>query len=222
MLLASLQPMPATTQATVKPRRAQDKSSGTAAAGPPSGQFGSRLRHARLTKGMSLKKVAELAGCTESFLSKVENEKVNPSLMMLHRIVAILEINTAALFSQRDVAAGPITVRRAGERALIKVDPLRRGPGIELERLVANPEAALLQANIHRVAPKGSTQGSIKHEGEELGYVLTGELELTVDGVTQRVGPGDSFFFHSNLPHGYRNPGTKEALVVWVNTPPTF
>jgi quercetin dioxygenase-like cupin family protein/DNA-binding XRE family transcriptional regulator len=192
------------------------------AAAAPTSQFGSRLRHARLTKGMSLKQVSELAGCTESFLSKVENEKVNPSLTMLHRIVAVLELNTAALFSQRDVNAGPVAVMRAGERPLIKVDPLRRGPGIQLERLVANPEAALLQANIHRVAAKGSTEGWIQHDGEELGYVISGELELTVDGVTQRVSAGDSFFFHSNLPHGYRNPGTQEAVVVWVNTPPTF
>lgn len=171
---------------------------------------------------MSLKQVAALAGCTESFLSKVENEKVNPSLRMLHRIVAILEINMAALFSQRDANAGPITIMRAGDRPLIEVDHLRRGPGIKLERLVANPEAALLQANIHRVAPKGSTDGWIQHEGEELGYVISGELELTVDGDTQKVGEGDSFFFHSNLPHGYRNPGDHEAVVVWVNTPPTF
>lgn len=171
---------------------------------------------------MSLKSVSELAGCTESFLSKVENEKANPSLAMLHRIVAVLEINTAALFSQRDINAGPICLMREGQRPLIKVDPLRRGTGIQLERLVANPEAALLQANIHRVAPKGSTMGSIRHDGEEIGYVISGELELTVDGVTQRVRPGDSFFFYSSLPHGYRNPGATEAVVVWVNTPPTF
>lgn len=184
--------------------------------------FGSRLRHARLTKGMSLKEVSRLAGCTESFLSKVENEKANPSLTMLHRIVAVLEINTAALFAQADINAGPIMVRRMGERPLIQVDPIRRGPGIQLERLVANPEAALLQANIHRVAAKGSTEGWIQHHGEELGYVVSGELELTVDGVTERVCAGDSFFFRSDLPHGYRNPGNAEAVVVWVNTPPTF
>lgn len=186
------------------------------------GQFGSRLRHARLTKRMSLKQVAELAGCTESFLSKVENEKVNPSLTMLHSIVAVLDINIAALFSRRDVDAGPITVMHPGERPLIEMDPLRRGRGIKLERLVAYPEAALLQANIHRVAAKGSTEGLIRHEGEELGYVVSGELEITVDGFTRKVAAGDSFFFHSNLPHGYRNPGTRETVVVWVNTPPTF
>jgi transcriptional regulator with XRE-family HTH domain len=187
-----------------------------------SSQFGGRLRHARLMKGMSLKKVAELAGCTESFLSKVENEKVNPSLTMLHRIVAVLDVNMAALFAQGDVKAGPVTVMRAGERPLMNMDRVRRGPGIQLERLVAYPEACLLQANIHRVAPKGSTEGWIEHRGEELGYVVSGRLELTVDGVSQTVSEGDSFFFQSNLSHGYRNPGSVEAVVVWVNTPPTF
>jgi quercetin dioxygenase-like cupin family protein/DNA-binding XRE family transcriptional regulator len=171
---------------------------------------------------MSLKQVSQLAGCTESFLSKVENEKVNPSLTMLHRIVEVLEANTASLFARRAADAGPVTVMRAGERPLIKVDSLRQGARIELERLVANPEAVLLQANIHRVAPRGASDGAIRHEGEALGYMISGELELTVDGITRRVATGDSFFFHSNLPHGYRNPGAQEAVFVWVNTPPTF
>ena len=55
-------------------------------------EIGTRLKHARLTKGMNLLQLAEKVGCTESFLSKVEHDKVRPSLMMLHKIVAALEM----------------------------------------------------------------------------------------------------------------------------------
>jgi transcriptional regulator with XRE-family HTH domain len=188
----------------------------------PQAQFGTRLKHARLTKEMSLRQVSEKVGCSESFLSKVENGKVNPSLTMLHRIVAVLEINAAALFTDEEPPQGPVLIMKDGSRAKIRVDPRRHGPGITLERLVVNPRAALLQANIHHVAPKGTTDGFIQHEGEELGYILRGELELIVDGVTYHVREGDSFFFRSNLEHGYRNPGDVETAIVWVNTPPTF
>jgi uncharacterized cupin superfamily protein len=36
------------------------------------------------------------------------------------------------------------------------------------------------------------------------------------------LGPGDSFAFPSHLAHAYRNPGSKVARVLWINTPPTF
>src|ERR1700744_5139966 len=89
----------------------------------PQTQLGSRLKHARLTKGMSLRQVADEVGCTESFLSKVENSRVNPSLKMMHRIVAVLEINAAALFTDEEPSQGPVVIMRNGSRAKIRVDP---------------------------------------------------------------------------------------------------
>jgi quercetin dioxygenase-like cupin family protein len=53
-------------------------------------------------------------------------------------------------------------------------------------------------------------------------YLLEGLLELSVDGRDHLIQLGDSFHFNSELPHGYRNPGTVVAKVLWVNTPPTF
>jgi len=56
------------------------------------------------------------------------------------------------------------------------------------------------------------------HAGEEVGYVVAGYLELTVDGRAYLLGAGGSFFFNSSLPHSYRNIGTSEARVVWMNS----
>jgi quercetin dioxygenase-like cupin family protein len=72
------------------------------------------------------------------------------------------------------------------------------------------------------VEPGGGSEGAIEHQGEDVGYVLEGEFELIVAGKTYKLQQGDSFFFRSNLPHGYRNPGRKQTRVVWVNTPSTF
>ena len=58
--------------------------------------------------------------------------------------------------------------------------------------------------------------------GEEMGYVLEGMIDLTVGDQVCRLFEGDSFFFPSEEPHGYANPGDTVAKVLWVNTPPTF
>jgi transcriptional regulator with XRE-family HTH domain len=185
-------------------------------------RLGVRLRHARLTKGLSLRQLAEEVGCSESFLSKLENDHVRPSLVMLHKLVSALESNMGALFSDTLHEADRVLILRPGDRPVIRLDPLRRGDGVALERLVPNARGALLQGNIHMVAPGGCSEGTIQHEGEEVGYILEGELDLEVDGVSYHLNGGDSFFFSSMLPHGYRNPGKTTARVVWINSPPTF
>ncbi len=80
----------------------------------------------------------------------------------------------------------------------------------------------ILECNIHIVAPGDGSEGAIGHAGEEVGYILEGQLELVVDGVTYSVYPGDSFTFRSELPHSYVNNGPVTARVLWANTPPTF
>jgi len=185
-------------------------------------KIGVRLKHARLTKGLTLREVADLVDCSESFVSKVENDKVQPSLAMLHRLVAALEINVTSLFAESEADAGPVSIMRDGSRPVIRMDPEWHGNGIALERVVPQPKGSLLQANIHHVAPNGGSDGLIEHKGEELGFVLEGRLELIVDNVVYLVSAGDSFFFQSSLPHGYRNKGREPARILWVNTPPSF
>ncbi|HKU96142.1 MAG TPA: cupin domain-containing protein [Vineibacter sp.] len=202
-------------------KKASAPPNGQAPASSPEIKIGSRLKHARLVQKLRLRELADQVGCSESFISKLENDKVRPSLSMLHKIVGILDINIAALFSDPPMKS-PVLVVRADNRPIIRTDPLARGPGIALERLVAAAPSGLIEANIHCVDPGGHTDGAIDHIGEEIGFVLEGKLELTVDGVVYPLSTGDCFFFHSDLKHSYRNPGKVTARVLWVCTPPTF
>lgn len=183
-------------------------------------RVGMRLKHARKVMGLRLRELADRVGCSESFLSKVENDKVNPSLQMLHRIVTELDLTIGEILSQ-DIEENQV-VMRSGERPTIRMVPSRQTEGTHLEWLVPPGDSRLLAGAIHSVNPGGGSLGTIVHEGEEMGYVLEGELELAVDGEVYRLKAGDSFFFRSDLPHGYRNPGTAPARILWVNTPSTF
>ncbi len=182
-------------------------------------EIGSKLRRARRARRMRIREVAQLAGCTESMLSKIETNKATPSLELLHKIVEVVGTNISNLF-----ANGPADeqiVQRAGSRSVVEVRPGSEG-GVSLELLVPQVDAHLLQGNIHIVPPGAGSQGAIRHDGEEIGYVLTGELELTVAGKTYFLNEGDSFYFRSSLDHGYINKGEKEARIAWINSPPTF
>lgn len=182
--------------------------------------LGSRLYHARLLREVRLKDVAAAAGCSESLISKIENNKVVPSLRTLHRICDALRLPLGDLLGGN--AESDRVVTRASERHVVSVDSLRKGQGLRLERLVPYARGHLLQGNIHVIAPGGSSDGDISHAGEEIGYVISGRIALSVDGRVYEIGPGDSFCYRSELMHGYSNIGPDEARVLFVNTPPTF
>lgn len=180
-------------------------------------QVGARVRYARASKGMRARELAERAGCTESMISKIENDKVVPSLLMLQRIVQCLQIDLTTFFGLAPQSSRMI--QREGERPLTHTDPIRRGSGIRYERLVPFGSGNMLEANIHVVDPGGFKVDDITHQGEALGYVLEGQLELTIDGSTYLLGPGESFFYKAHLTTRYRNPSNLPTRLIWVNTP---
>lgn len=169
---------------------------------------------------MSMRALADRIGCSESLISKIENDHVFPSLPTLHKIAAELGSSIGRLFSgeagERDY------VSHANRRPVISVDAIGRheGVGIRLEGVALDGE--LLYASIHVIDAGGSSGGFIQHVGEELAYVLEGEVEFAIGEKVYRVGTHDAIFFPSELPHGYRNPGDRVARILWVNTPPTF
>ena len=182
--------------------------------------LGAKLRHARRLKRLRLKDVASEVGCSESLLSKIECDKATPSLRTLHRIVTVLDTSIASLFADPDGAE--VALYRHGERPVMVIKGPHDMDAIRLERVTPNAEDQSLEANVHVVSPGATNGGEIKHVGEEVGFVIEGEFELTVGDRSYHLKAGDSFFFRSNQPHSYRNPGSETARVLWVNTPPTF
>lgn len=182
--------------------------------------LGARLRQMRRAQGLTLKNVADGAGCSESLLSKLENNKVVPSMHLLRRLCAALDTTMGKLLADQTDGAQVIT--RAGERAVVNFDPVRPGYRTRMERLAPCSPGVALQGNIHVIAPGGGSEGLITHEGQEVGYVISGSLELILGDNVYALAVGDSFFFQSTIPHGYRNVGDDEARIIFINTPPTF
>ena len=55
----------------------------------------------------------------------------------------------------------------------------------------------------------------MRHTGTEFGFVISGELTLTLGFETHRLVPGDAVSFDSSTPHGYRNETDEPAVGVW-------
>src|ERR1700756_4212497 len=105
--------------------------------------LGVQLRHARLVKGLRLKDLADLANCSESMISKIENNKSTPSLNTLHRIARALDTSVAELLPDRS-AVGRVVIRK-GERQIIS-EAGGDGGSAETEVMIPFGSSSMLQA----------------------------------------------------------------------------
>lgn len=182
-------------------------------------RLGKQVRHWRLVQGLTLKDVARRVGCSESLLSKIENERATPSLSTLHKIATVLDTNLSAILGSGESE----TVTRANKRNVLWVDGNKsRGDGMRLEQLVPAKKGRLLQADMYVIPPGAGSNGEMRHSGEEFGFVMEGSLCLTIEDTSYVLEAGDSFVFRSELPHEFVNKGETPARVLWLNTPPTF
>ena len=70
--------------------------------------------------------------------------------------------------------------------------------------------------------PGGSTYPDNPHEGEEFGYVLSGNITIHSGKHIYKAKKGESFYFTPSHQHYVENTGKTNAVIIWVSSPPSF
>ena len=78
-----------------------------------------------------------------------------------------------------------------------------------------------MEAIIAEMEPNSSSRWYM-HEGEELHYVLEGEIEYDVGENTYKMHKGELLWHNSNIKHRARNITDNKAKYATVGTPPSF
>lgn len=175
--------------------------------------FGPKLRKLRKRQDLSLAAAAERAGVSAGFLSAVERSHAKPSVSTLSRLAGVYGTTILELY---DARKQPDRIVRPGRRQSIQTQS-----GVRMELLSAGTK--MLETMLMHVPPGTGSDGAYTHQGEDWIYVLKGELEIWLDETECYVlHRNESFWFESNRGHRWYNPGKEEAVMIWVNTPPTF
>jgi excisionase family DNA binding protein len=178
------------------------------------GSLGDKLRAARRRRGLSLREASSLAGLSVSHLSAIERGARNISLAGLQRLAVALGISVSDLFGS---SSGSGRLVHAGRRPVLDTGDRR----VRVESLAVG--AQLLEPHLYVVQPGGGSEGSYQHDGEEMVYVLQGEVEFWLNELERHVvQAGDCLTFPSSLRHRWRNSGAGRLEMLWVNTPITF
>ncbi len=182
---------------------------------PEDGQsvaIGALLRRLRLKKGASLAVVAKAVGISVGFLSALERSQMNASVGTLRKLARFYGISVLDLFQTSQT--NPYLVRPQDRKKLTA------DHGVQMELLAWGN--TVMEPHLFRIAPQAGSEGSYSHHGEEFLHVLKGNLQISIAGEPYTLKPGDSLYFDSDAPHEWHNPGKREAVVIWINTPPTF
>ena len=147
------------------------------------------------------------------FLSAIELSKANASIATLQRLAAVYNSTVLEFF---DMPHHRVRLIGPDQRRVLKTES-----GVQMELLSVGTK--MLECMLFRVPPRSGSDGAYSHVGEEFIYMISGELEIWLDEQERHLlRTGDSFWFESNLGHRWFNPSNKEAVLIWINTPPTF
>lgn len=186
--------------------------------------LGSEVRQLRKARQLTLKQLAQSAGISVSHLSAIERGASNPSMDVLAAIAAALNVTMDWFFARRP-GMGPMeracVVRNQNRRNL---NTLYGQDAPELgysDQLLSSSIGGAFYMGLAVYAPYSERPEDAlqKHEGEEHGLVIEGELELQIGEEFITLHEGDSYSFDARIPHHARNRADCPCRLVWAVSP---
>jgi transcriptional regulator with XRE-family HTH domain len=173
--------------------------------------LGAKLAAARAERGWSLAELARRAGVSTASVHKIEKSGMTPTIATLMKVAAALGTSVSS-FIDEDAAMPAAIVVRGDERARLYTSK----SGIALDNVSGRYGRYRLAGAEARIEPRANSgPDPMRHPGEELVYLLEGEMSFTVDGELTRLAPGDSIHFRTDRPHMWANPSERPARALW-------
>ena len=179
---------------------------------PDGTRIGAQLRAARLAARMTMAEVAEQAGLTKGFVSKLERDLANVSVASLIRLCDALGVSVGSLFQ---TPKGEVVRRDTRPQ-------INFGGRKMIEYLLTPSGEKRVQAILSDIEPGGGSGAEAYSlpADVEFVFVLSGQLEITVAGKQVTLGQGDAFTFPADTRHTFRGaPQAARTQVLWVVSP---
>lgn len=179
--------------------------------------LGRDLRGLRKSRGLTLSELALKIGRSVGFLSQVERGMSSPSIDDLRTLSAALDVPLSWFFANDTAAENErgIIVRSSNRRVLGT-----REDGIT-EELLSPDLGGSFEMFRTEFAPRAELQETLQRETEESGIIISGKLDLWIDGELFELRAGDSFRF-DHKPYRWRNPTDFPTIAIWVVSPPVY
>lgn len=176
--------------------------------------IGAKIKELRILNGLTQEELADRSELSKGFISQLENDLTSPSISTLEDILQCLGMTISEFFSKEE-APGQVVF---GENDYFeKVDDELKN---KTEWIIPNAQKNMMEPIRLTIKPGGSTYPDNPHEGEELGYVLKGEITIVIGNEKYRAKSGEAFYYTPDKKHYIFS--RKGAEILWVSAPPSF
>ena len=177
--------------------------------------LGLRLKEFRLRRGLSQTELAKLVGVTPSTISQVESNLIYPSLPALMKMAEALAVDLTSFFEDRQEGTGRLVFTPADA---VEVKFPNMPDAAVLARLLYPVDFEVkAEPYLIEITPKATLPAHFFfHKGEEIGYVLSGRLQVKVGKGVYHLKAGEVIYLTSEIPGEWRNPGPSVARLLWV------
>lgn len=176
-------------------------------------EIGQKLRELRLQRGLTQEEMADRCELSKGFISQVERDLASPSIATLKDMLECLGVTLQAFFSD----GGKEKVAFAPQDMFEKEDEEKK-----ITWLVPDAQKNSMEPILLELKPGGRSSILPPFEGEEFGYVLSGQIVLVSGNRRYTVKKGGSFCLHPSATHHLENTSKAPATVLWISTPPSF
>ena len=183
--------------------------------------LGGRVRALREPRSMSQAQLAEKAEIAEELVRQIEGGALIPSLSPLLRIARSLGVRLGTFLDDEE-RIGPVVSRGGGHAPVIRFSgreaPVRSD--LDFFSLAANKAGRHMEPFLIEIGPGSAEEArASSHDGEELIYVLCGEVEVTCGADLHHLAPGDSLYYDSTVPHHVHSVGGAARVLAVVFAP---
>lgn len=176
-----------------------------------------RIKSLRVAKGMSMEEVSKLSGIPEETLSSFENHLVSPPLGNIVSLAKVFEVSVGEIFG--DIADSPFCIVRSDDRKTVSRFNSLEGTsyGYSYESLGYQKKNRQMEPFLVTLTPvEDACVVPNQHIGEEIIFVLEGQVKVRLLEHTDILGPGDSIYYDSTMPHVVSCHGDKTATILAV------
>jgi transcriptional regulator with XRE-family HTH domain len=179
--------------------------------------LGADLRALRKARGLTLAALAARLGRSVGWLSQVERDLSEPSISDLRQVAEVLGVPMSLLFGHASAPAGEQGyVVRAGARR-----PMGSGEEGLIEELLSPDLTDDFEVIHSTFQPRSKMQRPAQRPTQEVGYIVSGRLDLRIGERRFTLNPGDGFRFRGE-PYCWANPYDDPCVAIWVIAPPVY